>query len=402
LTLPRSEPAADRELLMNRFLKARFRRRLAGSAIGERIASLIGRLLSPAPVPPDGEDDPIESAEILDLSWPPGVRKPLVGVVRDVPSRYPWWPKYARFLNHQGVPYELFSMDSSNWTTIVRRFDLVVWHSFSDPFSRWEAETKTHFLERELKIPCLPSERELWAYENKERQALILAQAELPRPATFVSHDLEESLAFVRTARYPLVTKIVTGSGSLGVSLIESSLRAERFCRRAFSEAGVRTYWPALNQRRYVYFQESISNAGHDLRVIVAGDRCFGYYRFPEPGEFRASGSKKWDWGPLPEEALDLAVRVYRAAGCRSQMAVDMLFDHRDGRYKVIEFSIFFVVDSARQLRVGGLPGAYRREREGWKFEPGRYWVQDFGLRTALGAFTNAESEKATHAADPR
>jgi glutathione synthase/RimK-type ligase-like ATP-grasp enzyme len=341
---------------------------------------------------PGTETLALDSAELVELTWPSAIRKPIVGVVKDAEPTYPHWPKYVRFLQYNGIPYDFYDVRAADWLDEASRFEVILWRSLSDPASQWEAKSKIHVIESRLHILCLPSDNELWYYEDKERESYLLRQARLPHITTFVSHDLADSLAFVRSAHYPLVSKIVTGASSLGVSRIESVHEAERLCRRAFSETGAHTYWPYLNQKDYVYFQEYVAGAEFDLRVMVAGDNAWGYYRRPTAGDFRASGSHVEEYVSLPEEALDLAVRVYDAVGCRSHLAVDMLRDPRDGCYRVVEFGTFCQVDRRDELSVDGVEGRYHHVADGWEFLPGKHWIQDFSVRNVLMAYLNQHS----------
>jgi glutathione synthase/RimK-type ligase-like ATP-grasp enzyme len=338
----------------------------------------------------------LDSAELVRLAWPPSTRKPIVGVVQDADAAtvpYAYWPKFVRFLRYNDIPYDFYDAHSSSWFENASRFEIILWRSLSDPASQWEAKSKIHVIESQLHILCLPSENELWYYEDKERQSFLLMHARLPHFATFASHDLADSLAFVHEARYPLVSKIVTGSGSVGVSRIDSVHQAERLCHRVFSEAGARTNWPYLSQKDYVYLQEYVAGAEFDLRVIVAGNSAWGYYRRPTAGDFRASGSMIVEKRSIPEEALDVAVKVYEAVGCRSQLAVDMLRDPRDGCYRVIEFSTFFQIDTAEQLKVDDVAGRYHRTANGWEFLRGKYWVQDFSAWNVLMAYLGQHAD---------
>jgi len=383
---------------LNRFLKSRLRSVFVRSAFGAAIWRSVSRL-SPASRPTTSTETlALDSAELVELAWPAATSKPLVGVVKDadattVPNAY--WPKYVRFLQYNEVPYDFYDVHAADWFDKASRFDIVLWRSPSDPASQWEAKTKIHMIESQLHISCLPSENELWYYEDKERQSYLFEHAHVSHIATFVSHGLADSLAFVRGAQYPLVSKIVTGSGSLGVSRIVSVQEAEQLCRRVFSEPGAHTYWPYLNQKDYVFFQEYIAGAESDLRVVLAGDDAWGYYRHPAAGDFRASGSKIVEKKAVPEEALDLAAHVWGALGCRSQLAVDMLWDPRDGCYRVIEFGTFFQIDTPEQLKVDGVAGRYHRTENGWEFLPGKYWVQDFGARNVLMVYLKQRSDTA-------
>ena len=42
---------------------------------------------------------------------------------------------------------------------------------------------------------------------------------------------------------------------------------------------GRETYWPYLKQKNYVYFQKFIHDSLYDLRVIIIGNKYFGYFK---------------------------------------------------------------------------------------------------------------------------
>jgi len=235
----------------------------------------------PGPV----DDGPaLEVAAPLRMAWPAGVPKPRVGLVADR-DPYPYWTKYRRFLAVNEIPYELYDIHRSTWLAEAARYALVVWRPMSYPFELEECRRKFWLLEQHLGLLCYPSYAELQLYEDKISQYELLAHHGLPVVETFISASEAETLAYLASCRYPLVWKISTGSGSLGVELVRDRRTAERWTRQVFSFAGRRTYWPYLNQKNYVYLQCFLPAARYDLRVIVVGDTAFGYYRdVPPPG----------------------------------------------------------------------------------------------------------------------
>ena len=56
--------------------------------------------------------------------------------------------------------------------------------------------------------------------------------------------------------------------------------------------------------------QKFIESAKFDLRIIVVGNKLFGYFRYPKEGDFRASGAGNVKKKALPEEAMRIAVRT--------------------------------------------------------------------------------------------
>lgn len=175
----------------------------------------------------------------------------------------------------------------SNWIEEALYFDIIVWRSGSDPAPQWDAKTKIFFLENYLKKLCYPTYRESWSYENKVRQYYLFKINNIPTVETFITNDKEEAISFIDKAKFPIVSKIATGSGSLGVEIIKNRKAAQKFINKVFAP-GRNTYWTYLKQKDYVYFQEYIPDASYDLRVIVVGNMYTGFFRMKPKNDFSA------------------------------------------------------------------------------------------------------------------
>jgi len=325
----------------------------------------------------------VTAVEPVRMEWPVGVRKPLVGLVRD-PDDYPYWTKYRHFLEANAIPFELFDIHRSRWLEEAARFDAVVWRPMSFPSEIEECRRKVFTLERELGTLCYPSFPEAMLYEDKLLQYELLRQHGFPAIETFVSHSQEEALAYVAGCSYPIVWKVGCGSGSLGVELVRDARAARRLVRRVFSFAGRSTYWPYAGQKDYVYLQRLEPNRGWDVRVIVIGDAVFGYYRDVPAGEFRASGMGLVRRGAPPEAAMLIARRVARAFDL-VHVAVDMLAHPADERLSIIEISSFAQVNTPMQLLIDDVPGMFMfSDDDSHRFVPTVVWPQELALRLVL------------------
>lgn len=349
------------------------------------LKNAVKRLLpGPSHWPPPVDDRAtMEEAPPLLMEWPRGVPKPRVGLVADI-DPHPYWTKYRRFLEDNDIPWRLYDIHRSSWLEEARELDLVVWRPMSFPYELEECRRKYYVLERELGLLCYPCLAEAMLYEDKILQYELLSARGVPMIETFISHSLDEALEYVARCPYPQVSKLVSGSGSMGVELLRDRRAAERAVRRAFSFGGRPTYWPYLSQKDYVYLQRLEPNRGWDVRVMVSGDHVFGFFRDVPPGEFRASGMDTVRWTGLPEEAVRLGREVARAAGDYPIMAVDMLMGP-DGGLSVIELSSFPRMRTPRQLRVDGVAGAYVfADDDHYEFVPGRIWLQERALKVLL------------------
>jgi glutathione synthase/RimK-type ligase-like ATP-grasp enzyme len=222
-------------------------------------------------------------------------------------------------------------------------------------------------------------------YENKTLQYDILRTLGFPVIETFISHDFDEAMEWIRDAHYPFVSKTIPGSGSQGVAKISSRLQAELLIRRAFS-TGKPTYWPGFRQKNYVHFQRYVENSGFDLRIIIIDrEHIYGYYRTVPQGDFRASGVGPVVYGELPPEVIRTAYIVSEAL-CFPLVALDFIIDSATNRPYIVEASIFILVDRDFELIVEGIPGRYILDPASGqiKFEAGRYWLPELAMRRFL------------------
>jgi glutathione synthase/RimK-type ligase-like ATP-grasp enzyme len=295
-----------------------------------------------------------------------------------------YYPKYERFLINNNIPYAYFDIYSDNWQKEAQKFDVVVWHSQSDPASQYIAKNKIYILEKYMGKVCLPGYDEIWSYEDKINAEYIYRHFKLQAVPNFVSGSKKEALEYVQKANYPLISKITTGSSSLGVEIIKTKKQATKTVNVVFSNKGKKTVWPFQRQKDYVYFQTFIDTASYDLRVIVVDNKLFGYYRFAKKGDFRASGSgitKKMD---IPAEALEIAYQVKKVLGS-TFLATDMLFDENEKKFLIIETSIFIGIDTCKQLAIDGIHGYYVRMAENeYAFKEGKFWMQELALKELL------------------
>lgn len=333
----------------------------------------------PAYVDDEGQ---IEDAEEVRIDWPPNVAKPRVGIVKDLET-YPRWTKYRRFLKTNGFDFGFCDIHASDWIEKARPFDTVV-GLVSNEISRLEEiRVKYNFLETRMGKTCYPRPGHALLYENKCLEAYLSELYGLPFAKTYISHRKEDALVSIENVRYPLVSKVNHSSGSMGVELVRSPSQARRLIDKAFSQTGRGTYAPWLRQKNYVYFQEYVPNDGYDIRVILVGNRAWGYYRKVLKGDFRASGMHQEEYRRLPEEAIRIAWRAQRHI--RSPLLVVDMVRSPDGRLTIIEYSIVCLIDTAEQLLVDGIPGSYVIDDDGGiQFEEGHYWIHELVLKKFL------------------
>lgn len=345
--------------------------------IANAIKTIFPGLVKPPCVVDDR--DSLDAAEPVTMSWPAKVAKPSVGLVKDTDDK-PYWTKFARFLTHNQIPFAYYNIHTSTWSEEAGKFDIIIWRPRSSPAELEEARRKIYFLERHLHKICYPSFDTVTVYEDKILQHELLKLHGFPVIDTFISHDIDEITRNISDRAYPAINKVVPGSGSLGVEMVNNVAQAAEIARAAFSFAGRQTYWPNLNQKNYVFLQKYQKNEGYDLRIIVIGDVVTGYFRDVPAGDFRASGMGLVRWDELPADAIDLARRIARCFGFIT-VAVDFLRDPDTNKLLVIEMSHFIRVEGDEGQR-DGVFGVFVVAEDGTRsFKPGKIWLQELVLK---------------------
>ena len=330
----------------------------------------------------------LEQAEKVFLENAPNI---VVGLVKGADSysdigltkEREYYPKYERFLKNNNIVYEYYNPLSSDWMEKAQGFDLIIWHTNSDPSTQEIAEGKIYILEK-MGVKCLPRYDEVWSYENKIRANYLYELYDLPSIPTFISHSKSDALSYINKVKFPIISKLSTGSASHGVDKIDNIKDATKLVNQVFSYKGKETYFKYMNQKDYVYFQEFIEDATYDLRILCVGEDLFGYYRYPNEGDFRASGAGNYQKKEIPTEALELAYQTYQAFGS-TFLATDFVYSGKTKQFLIIESSVFIGIDSCEQLSINNVPGKYvRRAENKYEFVSGKFWVQELALKIVM------------------
>ena len=311
--------------------------------------------------------------------------KPVVGIVypEELISGYVY-PKasaylYERYCKTNGIKYQNYDIHASDWLDKAKELDVIFWHVDSTPSTLYEAESKIYILEKILKKTCFPSYHEIWQYEDKCRAYYLYEVYNLPCIPTLSSNSREESIKLSETINYPVIVKTRTGAGSFGVKKIDNKAQLRRHIKKVFSSKGTHTLYPYERQKDYILLQEFIDDASYDLRVMLVGDKAYGYYRYPNKGDFRASGKGNEDHSrPTPIDVLREAISVREALGARV-LGVDFLYSAKYKQHLIIEASIFNEIDPPSiETKLGGVPGFYDiSDPNNIHYQEGAFWFPE-------------------------
>jgi len=365
-----------------------FFRKLKNRYSSSKIVLFVKKIFTPYYQKYIFNDNILNNSNNVYLDWPNEVIKPKIGLIKDfanidfIPYNA-YWPRFEKFLKNNNFEYILFNINEKNWLDYVKKCDAIIYRTPSEQYSQYEAKMKIWFIENILKKKVLPNYKSLWFYEDKIAQYYILKELGLPVIDTFISFSYSEAKNYIEYCNYPFVSKLTTGSGSLGVEIVKNKREAKRIVNKIFNDGYV-TGYSYFKQKDYVYFQKFLENCEYDLRVIVIGNKLFGYYRLTPKDDFRASGAGLVVKKEIPVDALDFTYNVVQKLGVPF-LAVDLLKDVISNQYLINEVSVFIQVDTDEQLHVDGKPGYYERVDEGkYIFKEGKYWIQEFILEEFL------------------
>jgi len=333
------------------------------------------------------------------------IKSPTVGIVRnglrfdDYVYKNASWLFYERYLKNNNIKYEYYDIFKSNWIEEAKKYDIIMWHVNSTPIELNIAQSKIYILEKIMGKFTFPSFHEIWQYEDKCRASYLYKIYGSPSITTFLTNSYKEASAIINKLDFPVVAKASTGASSSGVEKINNSREAKKYVKEVFSDKGRKTIYPYMRHKDYVLFQEFIDDAKYDLRIMIIGNKAFGYYRYPNKGDFRASGAGNYEKKDIAYEAIRIAVDVKNKLNSRL-MGVDMLYSDKQGKYFIIETSLFNKIDTAEQLKVDGIPGYYDISNiNDITFKPGSYWIHELVMDEIIREWwhTSTNGQSATN-----
>lgn len=331
-----------------------------------------------------------KAPELINENIKNAIRKPIIGIVKEQNFSSPdfvytraSWLRYERFCKSNDVEYKFIDIMRSDWIEQCDKVDIVLWHTASSPSIQHIAESKIYILEKEMNKTCFPSFHEVWQYEDKIRANYLYELHNIQSIPTFTTNDYAEAVNKIKEFDYPVISKIDTGSGSKGVEKIKSPKIAKRIINKIFQN-GRNCYWQYVKQKDYIYFQQFISDATYDLRIMIVDNKAFGYFRYPQKGDFKASGSGIVIKKEIPLDAILMAIEIKNKLKCQ-QLGIDLLYSEKAKKYYVIETSTFNQIDTPRQLEINGIAGYYDiSDQKNITFKEGEFWIQELALNDII------------------
>lgn len=238
-----------------------------------------------------------------------------------------WSSVWVEYCQKNDVNFEIVDCYQSGTINKLVDFDCLLWHINNYVLPDMMIGRSILNSAKNMGLKTFPDFNSAWHFDDKIAETYLLQTVAAPIPNSWMFYLLEDCIKWIKNdAKFPLVAKLRSGSGSNNVKLFHSKKNAIRYARKMFKN-GFETYpnllfkaksqfqssqsWDVIKARikripdfmqtlsrakkfpkesGYVYFQEFIPNDGYDLKIVVIGDKLSFIGRNSRKGDFRASG----------------------------------------------------------------------------------------------------------------
>ncbi|MFA0203966.1 hypothetical protein AB4450_12020 [Vibrio breoganii] len=245
-------------------------------------------------------------------------------------------------------------------------------------------DERVFVISTKLKILTYPSLEEILVYENKRNMSYWCEIYQLPTAKTKIFTNLKDSLNYINSTSFPVVSKSNVGAGGTSVQIIKSKAKAISLAKSLFGryhpefalghapwgvKKGIR--FPRLGriQKHYMILQEFLP-IKWEWRLIRIGDSYFGHQKLLGSDQ-KASGSLKVGWEQPPTHLLEMLKKFSDDSGFRT-VALD-IFETIDGNYSVNEIQPLIGAYAPSQMYINGVPGRYKYSNGSFLFEEGEF-----------------------------
>ncbi|MDB9153762.1 ATP-grasp domain-containing protein [Parabacteroides distasonis] len=290
-----------------------------------------------------------------------------------------FWAEYAE---KECLQYEIVDLlAEENPINVLKHYDCLLWHFDNYNYEEMLEARSILYTAKKIGLNIFPNFNEAWHFDDKIAQMYLLQSINAPIPESQVFYDFGSLKTSIKNGMisFPIVAKLRTGSGSHNVKLIKTKSQLLQYGRkmfgRGFKPAPSLIYKTSSNirsshdwvtfkakakripeflrtlsnakkfprEKGYVYLQEFIPNDNFDMKVVILGDKCTGFYRPVRSHDFRASGGGQFVDDPsiFTEQIIRSAFAVADALKMRC-VGFDYVIDTRTGEGKIIEMSYGF------------------------------------------------------------
>lgn len=288
--------------------------------------------------------------------------------------------RWVKYCEENAVPYKLVSCYDTDIIQQLHDCDGLMWHWTQEDYKGiLFARQLTLSLEK-IGKKIFPNVNTAWHHDDKVGQKYLLECINAPLVKSYVFYSKKEADAWLNATSFPKVFKLRGGASSTNVKLARTKQQAQSFINKAFGKGFLQiNRWDRLKNRfwvlrrdrnlaglkfvingigrlfipteldkfshrekGYVYFQDFLPDNGHDTRLVVIGNRCFGVRRYTRKNDFRASGSgiKAYNKELFDDQCIKIAFETSKKLGAQS-VAYDFIWDGQIP--KIVEISYCFI-----------------------------------------------------------
>lgn len=301
-----------------------------------------------------------------------------------------WDNEWISFCKENDINYEIINCFENDVLDKLKEFDILLWH-FSN-YSLQEMMYARTILNCAsiLGLKVFPDRNTTWHFDDKISETYLLKTINAPMPGSYMFYTFDSACEFLcEEAKYPIIAKLRSGSGSNNVTILKSSDQAVAYTKKMFNK-GLKASpnilfktssnlksskdWKVIKarikripdfmeslkktkvfprERGYAYFQDFIPNNGFDLKVVVVGDKLSFLSRNIRKGDFRASGGGSIEYNKdlITDEIRKISFDVSQKLGFQC-MGYDFVIDNNTLKPQIIEISYGF--SHKAQMELGG------------------------------------------------
>ena len=286
--------------------------------------------------------------------------------------------RWITYCQEKGIEYKLVNAYDSDIIGQVEGCDAFMWHFHQEDYRDMQM-AKALILSLEAKgVRCFPNSHSCWHFDNKVWEKYLLEAVGAPLVASYVFYTEKEALEWAAHTNFPKVFKLKGGASASNVMLARTRKEAEKLIKQCFGKGfsqyrwqeKLKEQWRKYKEKKatlrellrpvyyafkpyptvfshyhqkeigYVFFQDFIPNNDHDTRVVVIGcSRAMAELRYVRKGDFRASGSGRFEYGTVDNRILDIAFKTAEKLQMQS-VAFDFIMDN--GNPLIVEISFGF------------------------------------------------------------
>lgn len=283
------------------------------------------------------------------------------------------WIEYCR--SHK-IPFVELSPYDTDVMAKIADCDAVMWHHHHDNGKDRAFAKQLLFAIEQSGKQVFPDFNSGWHFDDKLGQKYLLEGVCAPLVPSFAFYDKSTALAWAASTTFPKVFKLRGGAGSSNVRLVRCRKDADKLIKRCFGRGFKELdYWKSLkyqwekyrtgkitlrnmlnytmattfsyfrnvNNREhgYAYFQEFMPGNTFDFRIVVIGGKyAMGEKRYTRDGDFRASGSGRFDYSDIDKNAVEIAFQVATTLNLQT-VAFDFVYAP-DKSLKIVEICYGF------------------------------------------------------------